>query len=231
MIKPLKAIKASMETTYPKLESRKKLPQILKHYCRHTVISWTAMQSTMIRPNWMYWNTWCTKREISSVCWSRWNRPNPLQIIELNLWAAAPIGVKMGSKQVLRNCKAMWKVRRTTVFQSKYGGFMATYRSWIQCTMFWRHGALLYRFSFDALGQWGRKGQSFDSACHSKRTKSQILLYIIWLLLKFAQIYEVIRWLCTPPETEHQRCYGTWSNRKIPFCVSWFQETLSSSFK
>lgn len=39
MIKPLKAIKASTETTYPKLESRKKLPQILKHCCRHTVIS------------------------------------------------------------------------------------------------------------------------------------------------------------------------------------------------
>ena len=39
MIKPLKAIKASTETTYPKLESRKKLPQILKHCCRHTVVS------------------------------------------------------------------------------------------------------------------------------------------------------------------------------------------------
>ena len=34
------------------------------------------------------------------------------------------IGVKMGSKQVLRNCKMMQKVRKTTVFQAKYGGFM-----------------------------------------------------------------------------------------------------------
>lgn len=36
----------------------------------------------------------------------------------------APIGVKMGSKQVLWNCKMMRKVRKTTAFQVKYGGFM-----------------------------------------------------------------------------------------------------------
>ena len=30
----------------------------------------------------------------------------------------------MGSKQVLRNCKMMKKVRKTAVFQEKYGGFM-----------------------------------------------------------------------------------------------------------
>lgn len=30
-------------------------------------------------------------------------------------------------------------------------------------------------------------------AIHPRRNKSQILFYIIWLLLKLAQIYEVIR--------------------------------------
>ena len=30
----------------------------------------------------------------------------------------------MGSKQVLQNCKMMRKVRKTTAFQVKYGGFM-----------------------------------------------------------------------------------------------------------
>lgn len=99
MIKPLKAIKASTETTYPKLESRKKLPQILKHCCRHTVISWTAMQSTMIRPNWMYWNTWCTKREISSVCWSHWNRLNPPQKTKLLYRQRHQLGSKWGQSK------------------------------------------------------------------------------------------------------------------------------------
>lgn len=33
------------------------------------------------------------------------------------------------------------------------------YCSWIQCTMFWWHGALFCGFNFDAAGQWGQKGQ------------------------------------------------------------------------
>ena len=33
-----------------------------------------------------------------------------------------------------------------------------TYRSWIQCTMFWRHGALLYGFSFDCTGTMRTEG-------------------------------------------------------------------------
>ena len=33
------------------------------------------------------------------------------------------------------------------------------YRSWIPCTMLGRHGALIYGFDFDALGQRGQKGQ------------------------------------------------------------------------
>lgn len=34
------------------------------------------------------------------------------------------------------------------------------YRSWIPCTMLGRHGALIYGFDFDALGQRGQKGQN-----------------------------------------------------------------------
>lgn len=34
------------------------------------------------------------------------------------------------------------------------------YRSWIQCTMLCRRGALFYGFDFDAPGQWGQKGQN-----------------------------------------------------------------------
>ena len=44
-------------------------------------------------------------------------------IIETHM-NTAPIGVKMGSKQVLWDSKMMQKVRKTTVFQAKYGGFM-----------------------------------------------------------------------------------------------------------
>ena len=102
---------------YPRLNPQKKLLQILKRCCRHTVISWTAMRSTMIRRNWMCWNTWCTKREISSVCWSYWNRLNPPQKTKLLYRQRHKLGSKWGQSKFCGIAKWCEKLEKPPHFK------------------------------------------------------------------------------------------------------------------
>ena len=65
-------------------------------------------------------------------------------------------GQKEGNSQFSREFDEKVKDRKRLV----YGLFSwQIYCSWIQCTMFWWHGALFCGFNFDAAGQWGQKGQ------------------------------------------------------------------------
>ena len=52
-----------------------------------------------------------------------------------------------------------WKHAKKTYRQQTISLNWQIYCSWIQCTMFWWHGALFCGFNFDAAGQWGQKGQ------------------------------------------------------------------------
>ena len=66
-----------------------------------------------------------------------------------------PVIVKMYRKTLVNS--GFYKKKLDTRFDThriKTGvQFWQIYRSWIQCTMFWRHGALFYGFRFDAPGQ------------------------------------------------------------------------------